>query len=101
MAPPPPPSPSPVSRIYLRLTGRLRKGDSLLMGEAGEVVGRGAESYDRKKAWSSINHSIHSDILEMKFKYLKLPASHPESIATLPPFGPIEGQKWFDQTSSR
>ncbi len=23
-----------------------------------------------------------------------------ESIATLPPFGPIEGQKWFDQISS-
>jgi hypothetical protein len=22
-----------------------------------------------------------------------------ESIATLPPFGPIEGQKWFDQIS--
>jgi hypothetical protein len=27
------------------------------MGE-GEGVGRGAESYDCKKAWSSINHSI-------------------------------------------
>jgi hypothetical protein len=27
---------------------------------------------------------------------------HPESIAcTLPPFGPIEGQKWFDQISSQ
>jgi hypothetical protein len=25
----------------------------------------------------------------------------PESIATLPPFGPIEGQKWFDQISSQ
>ncbi len=24
-----------------------------------------------------------------------------ESIATLPPFGPIEGQKWFDQISSQ
>jgi hypothetical protein len=24
----------------------------------GEVGGRGAKSYDRKKAWSSINHSI-------------------------------------------
>ncbi len=25
----------------------------------------------------------------------------PESIATLPPFGPIEEQKWFDQISSQ
>jgi hypothetical protein len=24
---------------------------------------------------------------------------NPESISTLPPFGPIEGQKWFDQIS--
>jgi hypothetical protein len=24
-----------------------------------------------------------------------------ESVATLPPFGPIEGQKWFDQISSQ
>ncbi len=26
---------------------------------------------------------------------------HPESVATLPPFSPIEGQKWFDQISSQ
>ncbi len=25
----------------------------------------------------------------------------PESVATLPPFGPIEGQVWFDQISSQ
>jgi hypothetical protein len=25
----------------------------------------------------------------------------PESVATLPPFGPLEGQKWFDQISSQ
>jgi hypothetical protein len=36
---------------------RLRKRDNLLMGGWG---GRGAESYDLKKAWSSINHSILS-----------------------------------------
>ncbi len=24
-----------------------------------------------------------------------------ESVATLPPFGPIEGQKWFDRISSQ
>ncbi len=27
--------------------------------------------------------------------------SPPESVATLPPFSPIEGQKWFDQISSQ
>ncbi len=26
---------------------------------------------------------------------------HSESVATLPPFGPIEGQKWFDRISSQ
>ncbi len=25
----------------------------------------------------------------------------PESVAPLPPFGPIEGQKWFDKISSQ
>jgi hypothetical protein len=28
-------------------------------------------------------------------------AAAAESIAKLPPFGPIEGQKWFDQISSQ
>ncbi len=28
-------------------------------------------------------------------------ALRPESVATLPPFSPIEGQKWFDQISSQ
>jgi hypothetical protein len=27
--------------------------------------------------------------------------SKPESVATLAPFGPIEGQKWFDRISSQ
>ncbi len=40
-------------------TGRLRKRDNLLTGEVGGG-GRGAESYYRKKAWPSINHSILS-----------------------------------------
>ncbi len=32
----------------------------------------------------------------------KIPTPHyTESIATLPPFSPIEGQKWFDQISSQ
>ncbi len=43
----------------LRHTGRLRKKDNLLTGQ-GEGSGRGAESYDGKKSWSSINHSILS-----------------------------------------
>ncbi len=34
---------------------------SLLTGEGEGEGGRGAESYDRKKAWASINHSILSD----------------------------------------
>ncbi len=29
------------------------------------------------------------------------PTPTPESIATIPPFGPMEGQKWFDQISSQ
>ncbi len=39
--------------------------------------------------------------------FLKIPAqvsrtmNKPESVATLPPFSPIEGQKWFDQISSQ
>jgi hypothetical protein len=35
-----------------------RHGD----GREEEGGGRGAESYDRKKAWSSMNHSILSDL---------------------------------------
>jgi hypothetical protein len=53
---PHPPRP-PVSKLDPRHTGRLRKRDNLLPGERG---GRAAKSYDRKKAWSSINHSILS-----------------------------------------
>ncbi len=56
---PSPPPYSPVSKLDRRHTGRLL--DNLLTGEGGgEEGGRGAESYDRKKAWSSINHSILS-----------------------------------------
>jgi hypothetical protein len=48
---PPHPPPYPVSKL-----------DHLLTGGRGEVGGRGAESSDRKKAWSSINQSILSDL---------------------------------------
>jgi hypothetical protein len=46
-----PPPPLPLSRLVCRLS-------SLLEGEGGE--GGGAELHHRKKAWSSINHSILS-----------------------------------------
>jgi hypothetical protein len=34
-------------------------------------------------------------------KFLRQKINEPESVATLPPFSPIEGQKWFDQISSQ
>ncbi len=34
-------------------------------------------------------------------KSLEKKYSSPESVATLPPFSSIEGQKWFDQISSQ
>ncbi len=39
-------------------------------------------------------HNFRSGIQE-------IPARSTESVATLPPFSPIEGQKWFDQISSQ
>ena len=39
---------------------KLRKRGNLLRRE-GEGGGRGGELYDRKKAWSSINHLILSE----------------------------------------
>jgi hypothetical protein len=58
-------SPSPISKIHWQHTGRLRKRDNLLKREGrerrvgeGKEGGRGAESYNRKKSWSSTNHSI-------------------------------------------
>jgi hypothetical protein len=47
-----------------RHTGRLRQRDNLLTvseGRVGRGGGRRAESYDRKEAWPSINHSLFSD----------------------------------------
>jgi hypothetical protein len=52
-------TPSPVNKLDRRHTGRLRKRDSLMAGKGG---GLGAESYDCKKAWSSVNHSILSAV---------------------------------------
>jgi hypothetical protein len=53
MAPPPPPP-----KLGRRQTGSLRKRDNLLMGEWG-----GAKAYDGEKAWSSINHTIFSELV--------------------------------------
>jgi hypothetical protein len=58
MAPPPRPSPSPVNKLGLRHTGRLRKRDKLLTGERRQGVGGGAN----KKARSSVNHSLISGL---------------------------------------
>jgi hypothetical protein len=57
---PSPPShpPSAISKLDRRHSGKLRKKDNLPKGEWEEKVGRGSESCDRKKDWSSINHSI-------------------------------------------
>ncbi len=52
----PPPTPSPVIRLPLFLSRR----SSLRTVGGGWGGGRGAEFYDRRKAWSSINHSILS-----------------------------------------
>jgi hypothetical protein len=43
--------------------------------------------------------------MKLTFAIKKMPREQaeqqPESVATLPPFSPIEGQKWFDQISSQ
>jgi hypothetical protein len=50
---------SPVSKLCRRNKGRLRKRDNSMKGEEGRGRGR-SQSYDREKAWSSINHAILS-----------------------------------------
>jgi hypothetical protein len=51
----------PVRNLDRRHTGRMRKRDNFLTGEGGRGGGEEpTESYDRKKPWSSINHSILS-----------------------------------------
>jgi hypothetical protein len=49
--PPPPPPPPPIEKERQLADGR---------GRGWKAGGHGAESYDRKKAWSSTNHSILS-----------------------------------------
>jgi hypothetical protein len=40
----------------------------LLTEEGGIRDGRGAESYYRKKAWASINHSVVSGFIDIKLR---------------------------------
>jgi hypothetical protein len=58
------PTPSPVSKLDRRHTSKLENDRQFAGGRerVGAMGGRGAESSGRKKAWSSINHSILSDI---------------------------------------
>ncbi len=51
--PPPPDPPLLVRKLHRPHTGRLTKRDKFLNGGV-----RGAETYDRKKAWSSINRIL-------------------------------------------
>ena len=61
LAPRPPTVTLPLGKIDRRYTARLRMIDNLLTGEGGgEVGGRGAESYYRRKAWSPIKHPMIS-----------------------------------------
>ncbi len=59
LAAPPPPPVSKLPHLFLSLP--LCRRSSLLTGE-GEGCGRGAESYDRKKAWPSIIRSLLSGV---------------------------------------
>ncbi len=61
-APRPPPSPpSPVSRC-LSFSSFLCHVSPVDLTDGRGGSGRGAKSYDREKAWTSINHSILSDL---------------------------------------
>ncbi len=52
--------PSPVSKLPLFLSLPVCRRSSLLTGEKVGGGGRGVESYDRKKAWPSVIHSLLS-----------------------------------------
>jgi hypothetical protein len=56
LAPPPLPVPSLVSKLSIVFSVHVCHRLNLLTGEGGG----GAKSYDREKAWFSINHSILS-----------------------------------------
>ncbi len=52
----PTPPPPPVSELDLRLKGRLKRESTCWLERVGGWGGRGAESYNGEKAWSSINN---------------------------------------------
>jgi hypothetical protein len=47
------------------------------------------------------NEDIRRLLVDHFHTSIRLLSTGTESIATLPPFGPIEGQKWFDRISSQ
>ncbi len=61
----PPPPPPPVSKLSLFLSLLVYRRSRFLTGEEEGSGGRGAKSYDREKAWSSINHSLLSAVQQM------------------------------------
>jgi hypothetical protein len=54
--------------------------------------------YANLEVTQHILYVFHVDNIPTTDVAENLPA---ESIATLPPFGPMEGHKWFDQISSQ
>jgi hypothetical protein len=69
---PPPPAIPCRQRARPRQTGRQGKWDNLMTVEGGRRGGRAAYSYDRKKAWSSIN-------LQYSLCHLHCSNSHPHT----------------------
>jgi hypothetical protein len=62
--------------VYLseqRHTGRLRKRDNLVTGGGGVGWARSRIiQYDRKKAWSPINHSTRPELFNLCFRFSKV-----------------------------
>jgi hypothetical protein len=56
----------PVSNLDRRHTGRRRKRDNFLTGRGEGRGGVGAKPYEGEKAWSSKNHSILSDLVNIE-----------------------------------
>jgi hypothetical protein len=63
------PTPSPVSKLDRRHTDKLGKRDNLPAVEGAGGGGGGARSYDGEKASSFINHSILSDLENIRDLY--------------------------------
>ncbi len=52
----------------------------------------------KQPVYSYVGCTVH--VVSHNWSSVVALTSPSESIATLPPFGPIEGQKWFEQISS-